>query len=381
MRFRFLCLLAAFAAGGCADFGAAVGIRGRPEVLAVPVRHVGCPDRSGPLRRLKPCAVAVDVSDCPEQFAMTATGITGVPRIVGFVPLRALAEREARILVDRHFRVPLPEEIPLLTLRIVPGTLALNANGAAASARFSFRFSLVPPGAKPLFEHECETDSRSALQSGTVPACVDAALHDLYGSFLDACASNPELAPAVERLAEGKDGEPVRLREPKLLSFGFKTEKDGEKGSVVSGTCQVDCNGWESFRAANWAKAQIAVQCIEHLGIEKERVRVRYDPDQTRYDAKTSTWSFSFSTWARTRMALQYNSSSRSGTAIVDLGLFEGTAEAAAAAAKDFIVSEMNLRAAVYNPDAPQVKADVDFRSIETDREDNLVLVRFRLVY
>ena len=69
------------------------------------------------------------------------------------------------------------------------------------------------------------------------------------------------------------------------------------------------------------------------------------------------------------------------GRAIVDLGLFGGTAEEAAKAAKEYIMREMNLRAATYADDAPEAKADVEFRGIETDAESNLLIVNFKLAY
>ena len=66
---------------------------------------------------------------------------------------------------------------------------------------------------------------------------------------------------------------------------------------------------------------------------------------------------------------------------IVDLGLFGGTSEEAAKAAKEYIMREMNLRAATYADDAPEAKADVEFLGMETDAESNLIIVNFKLAY
>ena len=198
------------------------------------------------------------------------------------------------------------------------------------------------------------------------------ALDDIWSAFLKDFRTDVRPTTLM-------DGTESSIKMPELLGLSFATKKGD--AAVAVGSCKVACNGWESFQAAAWAKQQIFSQCVEHLGVGKERVRVRYDNEATKYDESAKVWSFGFSTWARTRMVMQYDASSRRGRAIVDLELFEGTAEDAAQAAKDYIVREMNLRAATYAEDAPEAKADVDFLGIETDAENNLVIVNFKLVY
>ena len=76
-----------------------------------------------------------------------------------------------------------------------------------------------------------------------------------------------------------------------------------------------------------------------------------------------------------------YDRTTRNGAVIVDLGLFEGTAEDASQAAKEYVMREMNLRAAAVADDVPEAKADVEFKDIEFDKTENLLTVPFHLVY
>ena len=80
-------------------------------------------------------------------------------------------------------------------------------------------------------------------------------------------------------------------------------------------------------------------------------------------------------------MILEYEPGLEKGIAIVDLGLFNDTAENAAKAAGDYIVREVDRRAGTISKDTPHPKADIDFLSITTDAEKNLLLVPFKVLY
>ncbi|MBQ6925141.1 MAG: hypothetical protein IJQ73_10915 [Kiritimatiellae bacterium] len=342
--------------------------------LSEPAHIPDAPDMSVDFAAYRVFAVASDASPFSETLIATDMGRMGVPVDVGTAPLRRIAARGIQSLVERHFRRPLADERPALALETSPQFLSVRQDGTLARVKISVAVKCVrQDGARKSLISKIYTAERTGpWVGGQVPVALYEAMNDIWAAFL---RDFRQAVPPATLM--GGHGEAAGMPELRALSFG--TRRDGS--AVTSGKCEVACNGWEAFQAAAWAKQQIFSQCVEHLGIDKGRVRMRYDNDETRYDADSKVWRFAFATWARTRMALQYDPASRRGCAIVDLELFGGTAEEAAKAAKAYIVREMNLRAATYADDTPGARADIDFLDIETEPEGNLVIVKFRLVY
>lgn len=319
-------------------------------------------------------AIATDPTPFAANVMATDMGRGGLTQTVGLVPLRTIATRGIDSLVEKHFRAPLHDERPAAVLETTPQFISIRQDGRVARVKMSVAIKCVKQdeARTVLLKKTYQGERTGAWIKGQVPVALYEALDDIWSEFLKDFRANVRPASLM-------DGAESGIKMPELRDLSFATKKGD--ASIAVGSCKVACNGWESFQAAAWAKQQIFLQCVEHLGVEKERVRVRYDNEATKYDEATKVWSFGFSTWARTRMVMQYDPISRRGRAIVDLGLFKGTAEEAAKAAKEYIMREMNLRAATYADDAPEAKADVDFLGMETDAENNLVIVNFRLVY
>lgn len=342
--------------------------------LAEPSTIPSGPDLSTEFAPYRNFAVATDSTSFAESIRATDMGRGGLTQTVGMVPLRAIAARGIRSLAERHFRIPLQDERPAFVLETTPRFLSVRQDGRTARVKLSVAIRCIKndESRTVLLDNSYEGERTGPWVKGEVPIALHEALDDIWMAFLKDFRSTVRPATLM-------DGTESAIKMPELRSLSFGTKKGDS--SIAIGSCTVACNGWESFQAAAWAKQQIFSQCVEHLGVEKERVRVRYDNDETKYDDASRSWRFVFSTWARTRMFMQYDSGSRRGRAIVDLGLFDGTAEDASKAAKEYIVREMNLRAATYADDAPEAKADVEFGGIETDAEDNLVVIPFKLVY
>lgn len=342
--------------------------------LAEPASIPSGPDRSVDFAAYRNFAVAFDPTSFAESIRATDMGRGGLTQTVGMVPLRAIAARGIQSLVERHFRAPLPDERPAAVLETTPQFLSVRQDGRIARVKLTVAVRCVKQDGERtvLLKNTYMGERTGPWVKGQVPVALYEALDEIWAAFL-------EEFRATVRPATLMDGSESAIKMPELRSLSFGTKKGDS--SIAIGSCTVACNGWESFQAAAWAKQQIFSQCVEHLGVEKERVRVRYDNEETKFDAESKSWKFVFSTWARTRMVMQYDDKTRRGRAIVDLGLFEGTAEAAAKAAKEYVMREMNLRAATYADDVPEAKADVEFGAIETDAEDNLVVVLFTLVY
>ena len=342
--------------------------------LAEPAEIPASPDRSTDFAAYRNFAIATDPAPFAENILATDMGRGGLVQTVGRVPLRAIAARGIQSLVERHFRAPLPDERPAAVLETTPQFLSVKQDGRVARVKLTIAVRCVKQDEERtvLLQNTYLGERRGPWIKGQVPVALYEALDDIWSAFLKEFRSTVRPATLM-------DGSESAIKMPELRGLSFAT-KTGDQ-SVAVGSCTVACNGWEAFQSAAWAKQQIFSQCVEHLGVEKERVRVRYDNEETKFDAGSKSWKFVFSTWARTRMVMQFDDKTRRGLAIVDLGLFEGTAEAAAKAAKEYVMREMNLRAATYADDAPEAKADVEFGAIETDAEDNLVIVLFKLVY
>ena len=342
--------------------------------LAEPPKIPSGPDYSTEFSAYRNFAVATDPAPFAETIRATDMGRGGLTKTVGIVPFRRIAARGIQSMVERHFRHPLKDERPAFVFEAKPQFLSVRQDGRIARVKMSVAIRCIKQDElrTVLLKNTYEGERTGPWVKGQTPVALYEALDDIWTAFLREFRQNVRPASLM-------DGSESSIKMPELRGLSFKTKR-GED-AVAVGTCTVACNGWEAFQAAAWAKQQIFAQCVEHLGVEKERVRVRYDNDETKFDDGSKSWKFVFSTWARSRMVMQYDSVKRSGRAIVDLGLFEGTAEEAAKAAKDYIVQQMNLRAAPYADDAPEAKADVDFGDIETDAEDNLVIFPFSLVY
>ena len=342
--------------------------------LAEPSTIPPGPDLSTEFAAYRNFAVATDPSPFAESIFATDMGRGGLVQTVGKVPLRAIAARGIRSLAERHFRIPLKDERPAFVFETTPKFLSVRQDGRTARAKLSVAIRCIKQDESRtiLLDKTYEGERTGPWVKGEVPVALYEALDDIWSAFLKEFRSTVRPATLMDGAESG-----IQMPELRELSFGTKK---GDS-AVTVGSCSVACNGWEAFQARAWAMERISDHCVEHLGVEKERVRVRYDSDETKFDDATKTWRFVFSTWARSRMVMQYDAGTRRGRAIVDLGLFKGTAEDAAKAAKEYIMREMNLRAATYADDAPEAKADVEFGEIETDAEDNLVIIPFKLVY
>ena len=372
---RFFPVLAAIPLLLCAGCMTYFGVGSNKDtLLAEPASPPDAPNFSQDFAAYRNFAAATDPSEFAPLTHATDMGRGGIPLMVGKVPLRNIAARGIRLVVERHFRVPRAGERPAFVIDTTPQFMSIRQDGRIARVKMSVAIRCVKQDeARTVLLANTYTGERTGpWVKGQVPAALYEALNDIWAAFLREFRKNVRPASLM-------DGVESSIKMPELQGLSFETKR-GES-AVAVGTCAVACNGWESFQAAAWAKQQIFAQCVEHLGVEKERVRVRYDNERTKFDAATKTWAFTFSTWARARMVMQFSSATRRGRAIVDLGLFGGTSEEASKAAKDYIMREMNLRAATYADDAPEAKADVEFLGIETDAESNLFIVNFKLAY
>lgn len=372
---RFFPVLAAiplFLCSGCMTYFG-IGFD-KNTTLVEPASPPDAPDFSQDFATYHNFAAATDPSSFAELTHATDMGRGGLMVTVGKVPLRNIAARGIQSLVERHFRAPLTDERPAFVIETTPQLMSIRQDGRIARVKMSVAIRCIKQDETRmvLLSKIYKGERTGPWVKGQVPAALYEALNDIWAAFLLEFRDNVR----PESLMDGTESS---IKMPELQELSFETKQN--ETNIVIGTCSVACNDWEPFQAAAWAKKRILTQCVEHLGIEKERVRIRYDDDPKDFDSDTKTWNFKFSTWARTRIVMQYNASSRRGRVMVDLGLSGWTSEEAADEAKKYITREMNLRAATYAEDIPEVIADINFLSIETDVENNLLILIFELAY
>lgn len=360
---------------GCAIY---MGLRRDSEaLLKEPNSLPPPPDLSTEFADYRDVPVLIDLEPFAETVRATDMGYIGVPRCVGLYPLRAIAGRGLRALVEKHFRVPAYGEHPVIALETIPKNLSVQQDGRMARVSFSVAIRCVK-------QDEARTVLLANTYTGTrvghwqdptvVPISVYDALNDIWSAFL---ADFLRKVPAgFFDMHVGKKNET-----PVLGDLSFLSAKGADGAVRITGSCSVACNGLEATEAAEWAHQRILSLCAGHLGVEESHTGVRYDDGKTCYDKALDTWTFVFSTWARTRMSMQYDSASRRGRVVVDLDLFEDPVETATEEAAKFIVREMNRRAGIYAEDAPKAIADIQFGTIVTDAEHRELVLPFSLVY
>jgi len=364
---RMALMLSSALCSGCAIFW--MLHTGSELPLAEPSPVPASPDRSAQFGDYRGFAVAID-SDFTEWVPATDMGRMDVPVSVGLYPLRAIAERDLRMLVARHFRASVSGERPAALLEANPQFLSVRKDGGTARVRIDIFLRLVrqDKARTVLFAKKYSGVRTGVWIDGTVPMALYEAMNDIVSAFLNDVL---EKVPPSS-FQDGGETPPPAPPAPVFENLSFDPETGPGKVAGISGRCTVSCGRMEATEAGRWARERIRVLCAEHLGIEEKRLGIRYDDARTLYNEETRIWTFAFSAWARTRMSLQYDDSTRLGSAVVDLGLFEGTVEEAARAAEEYIEREMILR--TPNP-------EIRFGKMTHDIERDSIVIPFKLLY
>lgn len=272
-------------------------------LLAEPQNLPPAPNLSQAFGAYRDVPVMVDPEPFAETVRATDMGNAGVPLCVGLYPLRAIAERGLRSLVERHFRPPAPGEQPALVLETTPSALSVRKDGGMARVSMSVtvRCNKVDEARTVLLAKTYTGTRTGAWADNMVPVAVYEALNDIWLAFLEDFLLHVPPASLADRPER-------KTRTPVLGNMTFSTEPLPNGAARIVGVCSVSCNGREATESAEWAHQKILSLCAGHLGVDEARTGVRYDDGRTRYDEALDTWTFVFSTWARTRMSLQYDS-------------------------------------------------------------------------
>ena len=319
--------------------------------------------------------VAIDYTDCVEMAIINERGTFGAREFAGTFPLRKIAVREFGRFIDENMRSPMEGETEKLVLKIYSKRILVEQKWSKSLCELDFDVQLVDAageGSRPYFRTSVHGEWNGVHKGDdTVPGPVYRAVSAVVTSFAKALASDKAAMRRLALVARPDD----RTKPPSLKSLVFAA---GGRG-VVSGSCEVECNGWDGFDADKWARGQINSSCSMKLGIEPERIRVVYGSDV--YDSEKKLWSYKFRAFARAPIVLDYDPVTRNGVCIGDLGLLQLPAQEASRRMKDFVIEEMRTRGGAVKSSAGDKGVPVRFLDVKTDLVDNLLQMAFSLPY
>lgn len=155
-------------------------------------------------------------------------------------------------------------------------------------------------------------------------------------------------------------------------------------GEVWTGTCEVECNGYELSAATEWANAKIAAACRMKLGnIDPSRVRVVYDkdPDANTLPDGSKVLRFSFMTFARKDMVLSYDKTLNKGFVTGDLELMGVSSEQADSRLEEYVITAMGSYGRRIDDPNKKYRASVRFSGRKEDKNLKLLTKEFKLVF
>lgn len=287
----FLCIQAAalclLLCSGCAIY---TGLnRGTDKPLSEPTQVPDVPDKSAEFDSYGGFAVETDPSMFSENMLAMDMGEFGVPVGVGTLPLRKIAERDIQAIVERHFRFPRAGERPAFSLATIPQFLSVRRDGRWARVKISIRVECTKQDAQRtrLFSEVYTAETTGPWVEGMVPVALYEALNEIWEAFL--CDFQRKV-----RHSSLLDGAEPLGKVPRLVEFSLDPVH-GES-TVATGTCLVECNGWEPAQAEEWVKKRIFFQCVKRLGMDKDSIHVRYD-GKPKFDSTTQTLRLDFTVW------------------------------------------------------------------------------------
>lgn len=322
--------------------------------------------------------IALEMLDATTFFSVMEENVFGYAENVGAFQGGELVEAEFQKVVEANFHQTQGDEVPVakFCVRVIGISLRKHARSDMTEANLRIQVEIRKNDAPDAaFSKVFSASSKMPWQEKhVVPVAFYDALDRIVGDFLAQWDASGALATLLKWNGEANPG--VVSPELKVLEW---TKKGDE---VWVGHCEVDCNGYEGFKAKDWAKAQIAAACRTKLGnIEPERVRVLYDEeDSEKYDDEAKKWTFKFRTFGRSEMVLYFTKESKRGLVIGDLELMNLKADEAAEKLKNYVFSQMGSHVGVVSQGAEQPEVWVRFDDYKTDKTYNLITITFRLV-
>ena len=197
MRKIFLIGMLALA-GGCASVGELTEPKSIPAIVTS-YRIKGLEARTGDVPTM------LDLDECTESAILSSIGISGVPSVAGYFPVRQLVAREFQKVIVGNFRTVLPEEEPKLEVKIVSDRLSVTRNWSRVKAEMSFEVQLVDPerSRRPYFRKNYRLNAESVQRrKEEVPLCVYSCVQNLARSFLEDVSKDTLVIARLKALGE-----------------------------------------------------------------------------------------------------------------------------------------------------------------------------------
>jgi hypothetical protein len=364
--FYFVALVAALMVAGCASDR----MLREPESIPAFVTEYTT-SRLGV--RTSGIPVSIDLEDCVESAMISSRGLSGGTSTLGFFPVKNVVHRELQRIVSDNFRMVLPEEQPMVELKVSSALIIVRESWSNINCEMELEFALLNPhhDDKPYFSRKYKKKCVGRLENKRiVPLCVYETVQKIVKQFVGDVSKDPSLAARLESLSPLGAVKTVKAASLRSLSFG------AESKGMFPGKCEVMCNDWEGFKTDKWARRQIEESCRMKLGIEEERVRVVFLNEKL--DNATKTWSYEFATFPRSKIVLNYDPVTRVGTCIADMGLLGLSEEKTSQLMMKYIKKEMDSRAGIAGSGA---EATIRYDSFKTDSRYGLLVVTFRNIY
>lgn len=326
------------------------------------------------LRRIEEVPAQIVFPSDLENVSLTKRMLWGTSETVASVPVAELVKRQFLHSVSEHFHPLVGDQQPAIKVSVDVLGIILVRDESVVTSEATVKISIFDV-VKNVTCHEKIYRGKASLPwdgGNLVPDSVYKSIQEVAASFLRDIAADRTL---IARL-EGVSPDAEKVRKPSFKTFEVKPKNsDG----VVRGECVLACNDWDEGRAANWLRAQLERRCENQLGVEASRVRLVYDKGS--FNGEGREWQVSFTAFARSEMVLNYDSVTLSGVCVADFGLMGISAEKAADKIKEYVMQEMDKRAAVQKSGREGPKALVRFDDFKTDQRNTLTYCSFRLVY
>ena len=256
--------------------------------------------------------VALVMREADTVFSITGKNLFGSTVSRGAFMGGEIVAREFRRAIAANFHIVDGDEIPLakIVVRVNGISVKILSKGNIAEAALQIRVDVMRNGdSVSAYSQTFSVSAQKKWESNKeVPSAFYEAVDMLVRKFL----SDWDSSGAVATVLKWNDSANQGVVPPEL-----KTIKWEKKGDVWLGWCEIQCNGYEGFKAKAWANAQIAVACRTKLGnVNPERVKIIYDKEN--FDENARKWIFAFRT-----LILKWNDSAPQGVTPPELKAIE----------------------------------------------------------
>lgn len=326
------------------------------------------------LRRIEEVPTQIVFGSNVENALITKRMLWGTTETVATVPIKNLLKSQFLYGISEHFHPLVGDQQPAIRIKVDVLCCIFKKCADKVESMVSMNIKIEDVLSNQICHEKMYVGKSVMTWNGgnLIPDSVFKSVQDCTSSFLKDISEDRTLIAKLEGLSP----DVATVKKPSFIQFELAPK---DLDGIMKGICQVKCNDWDEGRVATWIRAQLERRCENQLGIESSRIRVVYE--SSTFDAENRQWKVLFSAFPRSKMVLNYDSVTRSGTCVADLGLLGIDYEMASERLKDYVMAEMNKRAGVVSSANSKSNAQVRFDALKTDQRYNLIYCSFRLIY